>query len=80
MRVAGDLSFSKEAGVRIVAESMERLRSAGYEVSPADGVPGLWDVAGLARDVTTNQLHDLAARHWSPLTRQPLRFIVAEPL
>jgi len=45
-----------------VTVSAMSLKAAGYEVTPADGVPGLWNVDGLARDVTTNQLHDLARR------------------
>lgn len=39
------------------------LRNAGYHVEPADGIPGLWNVAGLASDVTGAQLCDLAKRH-----------------
>lgn len=39
-----------------------RLEQAGYQVLPTD-VPGLFDVPGLARDVTLGQLCDLASRH-----------------
>jgi len=45
-----------------VTFSAESLKRAGYEVRPTD-IPGLWDIDGLARDVTTGQLHDLARRH-----------------
>ncbi|MBX9645354.1 MAG: hypothetical protein K2W91_14815 [Novosphingobium sp.] len=39
------------------------LENAGYSVTPADRVPGLWNVADLARDITTNQLRQLAREH-----------------
>lgn len=45
------------------AVATQMLRDAGYKVTPADMVPGLWDVEGLARDVTTAQLHQLAKQH-----------------
>ena len=37
----------------LAVEAMER---GGYRVSPADRVPGLYDIEGLARDVTIDQL------------------------
>ena len=40
----------------------DRLRQAGYAVTAAD-IPGLWDVAGIANDLTTGQLIDVAQRH-----------------
>jgi hypothetical protein len=46
--------------------SADALERAGFKVTPADGVPGLWNVEGLAHDVTTNQLHDLATKHGDP--------------
>lgn len=46
------------------AVATQMLRDAGYKVTPADMVPGLWDVEGLARDVTTAQLHQLAEATW----------------
>jgi hypothetical protein len=49
----------------IVAKKM--LEQAGYQVTPADRVPGLWNVEGLARDVTINQLIDLAQQHGHPV-------------
>lgn len=49
-----------------VTVAAQQLKAAGHLVTPADGVPGLWNVDGLARDVTTNQLFDLAARHGNP--------------
>lgn len=49
--------------MRFVTISARRLELSGYRVTPADGVPGLWNVAGLAYNVTTNQLHDLADKH-----------------
>lgn len=58
----------------IIAKRM--LDEAGHTVTPADGIPGLWNVEGLARDVTTNQLCDLAERHgqpWFPPGRPVIR-------
>ena len=49
--------------MKLAIVAMQQLDAAGHKVSPADGVPGLWNVDGLARDVTTNQLFDLAERH-----------------
>jgi hypothetical protein len=44
--------------------AMQSLEKAGYKVTVADGcIPGLWNVQGLASDVTTNQLLDLADSH-----------------
>jgi hypothetical protein len=37
----------------------ERLSQAGHQVHAAD-IPGLWDIDGIARDVTTGQLIDIA--------------------
>lgn len=52
-----------------VTIARERLRAAGYDVVPTN-IPGLWDVPGIANDVTTGQLHDIADRHgaiiWYP--------------
>lgn len=61
--------------------TIDRFRLAGHEVTPADGVPGLWNVAGLARDVTTNQLHELAERHCAPYVVPffPRGMIITEP-
>lgn len=42
------------------------LRNAGHDVQPAEGVPGLWNVQGLAYDITSGQLLDLARQHGSP--------------
>lgn len=53
--------------VRWVVLSIDALQRAGFHVFPAEGVPGLWNVEGLARDVTTNQLHDLADKHGVPV-------------
>jgi hypothetical protein len=48
--------------------AIEQLKAAGYSVSVAEGVvPGLWNVEGLACDVTTGQLCDLAKQHGNPL-------------
>jgi len=51
--------------------AIEKLRAAGYHVQPADGVPGLWNVDGLARDVSSGQLAQIATAHgaliWPPL-------------
>jgi hypothetical protein len=55
-----------------VDEAKTALERAGYEVSVAldvaPGLPQLFDVAGLARDVTEGQLVSLAHRHgaWPP--------------
>lgn len=49
--------------MRFAVIAFERLRSAGHPVTPAGDIPGLWNVEGLARDVTTNQLLDLADQH-----------------
>lgn len=53
-------------------DAIYQLQEAGYAVTPAEGVPGLWNVAGLARDVTTGQLCDLASRHGQPWIRYPV--------
>lgn len=49
-------------------EAKMRLENAGYRITLADGVPGLFDVEGLGRDLTLGQIRDLAARHGGPLT------------
>lgn len=46
--------------------AIQMLQNAGHEVTPAEGVPGLWNVAGIANDVTTNQLVDLAEKYGAP--------------
>jgi len=60
--------------------ALKWLRAAGYEVTPADGVPGLWDIDGLARDVTINQLFQLATRHGniSPAERSVLLGVASQ--
>jgi hypothetical protein len=50
--------------------AIHQLQEAGYRVTPADGVPGLWNIEGLANDVTTGQLCALSEQHgkpWSPV-------------
>lgn len=45
------------------------LEAAGYTVTPTN-IPGLWDIEGLARDVTLGQLRQLAEKHgkpWAPV-------------
>lgn len=44
-------------------EAKRRLDAAGHTVTVAEGVPGLFNVEGLARDVTSGQLLQLAAEH-----------------
>jgi hypothetical protein len=39
-----------------------RLEEAGHPVTEAEGVPGLFNVAGIAGDVTIGQLVDIAAQ------------------
>ena len=41
-------------------ETIRILKNAGLGVTPAEGVPGLYDVHGVAYDVTFNQLIDIA--------------------
>lgn len=61
--------------------AVRMLEAAGHKVTPADGVPGLYDVEGLARDVTLGQLRQLAAEHGEPapiilqLPGPPLSFV-----
>lgn len=43
--------------------AMQMLDDAGFKVTSAERVPGLWNVDGLARDVTTNQLLQLASQY-----------------
>jgi hypothetical protein len=43
--------------------AFEMLKAAGHPVTPAGDIPGLWNVEGLANDVTTGQLLDLARQH-----------------
>jgi hypothetical protein len=43
--------------------AIKMLEAAGHKVTAADRVPGLWDVDGIAADVTTGQLHQLAEQH-----------------
>jgi hypothetical protein len=48
--------------------AIEQLKAAGYSVTVAEGViPGLWNVEGLAHDITTGQLCDLARQLGNPL-------------
>jgi hypothetical protein len=56
--------------------AIEALERAGHRVSPADRVPGLYNIDGVARDVTAGQLFQLSQSHgtwnqdapqmWSP--------------
>jgi hypothetical protein len=46
--------------------AFKMLELAGHRVTAADRVPGLWNVDGLAHDVTTAQLHQLAQQHGHP--------------
>lgn len=46
--------------------AFKMLEAAGYSITPADGIPGLWNIEGLARDVTLGQMRDLAERHGQP--------------
>lgn len=40
-----------------------KLKERGYLVTPAEGpIPGLYDVAGIGRDLTTNQVLDVARK------------------
>ena len=40
-----------------------KLRDRGHQVTPAEGpVPGLYDAAGIGRDLTTNQVLDVARK------------------
>lgn len=48
--------------------AMKMLEAAGYQVTPTD-IPGLWDVQGLANDVTLGQLRQLAEQHGKPWER-----------
>lgn len=41
----------------------EALSRAGHAVTAADWVPGLYDIDGIARDVTVGQLFQLAQQH-----------------
>lgn len=43
--------------------AIDALGNAGHAVTPADRVPGLFDVAGIARDVTVGQLWQLSQQH-----------------
>jgi hypothetical protein len=45
------------------------LEAAGYKVTPTD-IPGLWDIEGLARDVTLGQVRQLAGEHGRPWVPQ----------
>jgi hypothetical protein len=49
--------------VRFVVAAVDMLQRAGHPVSPADGVPGLWNVEGIANDLTTAQLLEVAGKH-----------------
>jgi hypothetical protein len=49
-----------------------QLANAGYKVRPAEGIPGLFDVdlpLG-GRDITVNQLLDVAKRYGSPFPKE----------
>lgn len=48
----------------VIAAKM--LNDAGHHVSPADGIPGPWNVEGIGRDLTTGQLCDVARQHGRP--------------
>lgn len=45
--------------------AFKMLEAAGHRVSPTD-IPGLWNVEGIANDVTLNQLRQLAEQHGQP--------------
>jgi hypothetical protein len=47
-------------------EALRWLENAGFRVEPAEGVPGLFNVEGLARDLTVAQVTSLAQRHGTP--------------
>jgi len=38
------------------------LQRAGHPVTSAEGIGGLWDVAGIGRDLTAGQVLDIARR------------------
>lgn len=52
-----------------LAEAIRFLASQGVTVTPADIIPGLFDLTGTtsARDITTNQLFGIAhGKGWQP--------------
>jgi len=59
--------------------AFQHLKDAGHEVTPADGVPGLWDIAGIARDVTTGQLIAIANERGATPIRHPMATISPYP-
>jgi hypothetical protein len=71
-RPVGDIGTGERRGVGMyVMEAVIRLRNHGYEVKAADGIPGLFNVKGIGRDLTRNQLFDVAERHGSPMMMMP---------
>jgi hypothetical protein len=61
------------------AVAFRQLKDAGHEVTPADGIPGLWDIAGIARDVTTGQLMAIANERGATPIRYPMASILPYP-
>lgn len=55
--VRGRIGLSDERSAA-VNNKVEELRQRGFDVAPADGVPGLWRVSGHP-ELTTNQLLSL---------------------
>ena len=53
--------------MRFLVEAFQALDAAGHKVTPADRVPGLWNVEGIADDVTSGQLLDIARQHGQSL-------------
>lgn len=51
--------------------SAERIRRAGYSISPADGAPGLYNIDGIGRDLTEEQVFDAAERFGIPVHNLP---------
>jgi hypothetical protein len=55
----------KPSGTRVhyTVIAVAMLDAAGHKVTPAGDIPGLWNVAGIADDVTTGQLCQIAEQH-----------------
>jgi hypothetical protein len=48
--------------VHYVTVAADMLERAGHRVTPAGGVPGLWNVEGIGNDLTTAQLLEVAGK------------------
>jgi hypothetical protein len=59
--------------------AISSLEQAGYPVTPADRVPGLYDVDGLGRDLTLGQLWSLSQRYGRWNQHRPSSSPVSRP-